>query len=300
MYRMERLVPAIGATVAGPLGVVHLPRMWLKGVLSAAGMLWEGYFDDYKGFNQFVSDRIGLDPEKWFPYLATMPTYAEAERWVRANATKLDPASIAASNEFVLTFLRPEENAARVRQRVGLTDASFRNSAMLINLDDWCTIHDELVAHKDEGIEPVIPGVSSSQAGLLGVLHLPRLWMKALLTGVKALPEGWNSGFGFDKRVADTVGFDLDAACAFIHAELPQYLAFEQWVVDRAGPVTDAKRTEWNAAIRAREKPEDKAAEERAEVGVPEMTHREVIMLNDMVDWQYLHDIAVDRKAAKA
>jgi hypothetical protein len=300
MYRMERLVPAVGATVAGPLGLVHLPRMWLKGVLSAAAMLWEGYFDDYKGFNQFVSDRIGLDPEQWFAYLKTMPTYAEAERWVRANATKTDPASIAAANEYILTFLRPEENAARVRDRVGIADTTFRNSALLINVDDWYTIHDELLAHKDEGIEPVIPSVSSSQTGLLGVMHLPRLWMKALLTGVKALPQGWNSGFGFDKRVADTVGFDLDEACAYIHAELPHYLVFEQWVADRVGPVTDAKRSEWNAAIRSREKPEDKAAEERAEAGVPEMSHRAVIMLNDMVDWQYLHAQAVERAAAKA
>ena len=50
-----------------------------------------------------------------------MPTYPEAEGYVAAHATKLDPASIAAVNEEVLSFLRPEENAAGVRARVGLT-----------------------------------------------------------------------------------------------------------------------------------------------------------------------------------
>ena len=38
MYRMQRIVPLIGATVTSPLGVMHLPRMWLKSVLSASGL----------------------------------------------------------------------------------------------------------------------------------------------------------------------------------------------------------------------------------------------------------------------
>lgn len=298
MYRPQRLVPLIGATVPGPLGVVHLPRMWLKAILSAAGMLPEGYYDHYFGFNQRVVDGLGLEPEPWFAYLATMPAYPETERYVLAHATKLDPPSIAAVNAEILTFPRAEESAAKVRERAGIADATYNNSAMLINFDDWCTTHHELVEHRDEEIEPQIPGVSSSQIGMLGIMHLPRLWMKALLAGVGALPEGWNSGHGFDKRVADTVGFDLAAACAFIHAELPQYLVFERWVAERIGPVDEARRFRCNELFRNRQKSEEKAAEERAEVGAAELTHCDVITLNDMVDWKYLHDRAVARRAA--
>ena len=269
--RMDRLVPLIPPAAVGPLGVAHLPRMWLKGILYASDSLFEGYVPHYRGFNQKVVDGIGLDPETFFAFLGTLPTYAETERWVRANAKRLTPASIPALNIEIASYQRPEAAAAATRARVGLDD-----------------------------IESIVPTISSGVAGPIGILHLPRLWMKALLTGVKALPEGWNSGFGFDKRVSDTIGMDLDAACAHIHAELPNYLQFENWVRDHMPAADDAAKAEWNLSFRTREKPADKSAEERAEVGVSEMTHCEVIMLNDMVDWKYLHDGAVARRAARA
>jgi hypothetical protein len=297
---MERVVPLIPPAVVGPLGVAHLPRMWLKAILNASEMLTEGYFPNYRGFNQKAVDGLGLDPEAFFAYLETMPTYPETERWVRANAKHLSPVAIAQLNIELVTFQRPEEAAAAVRTRVGLNDPYYRSSAALINLDDWFTMHEWLVAHRDDDLEPIIPTVSSGIAGPFGVLHLPRLWMKALLTGVKALPEGWNSGFGFDKRVSDTIGMDLDAACAYIHAELPNYLQFEDWVRANIAPPDEATKAQWNLDFRTREKSAEKSAEERAEVGVPEMTHCDVITLNNMIDWKYLHDRAVARKTAHA
>jgi len=297
---MERVVPLIPPAAAGPLGLAHLPRMWLKGILNAADMLWEGYFPNYRGFNQFLIDAVGLDREAFFAYLGTLPTYPETERWVRAHATKLNPGSIAEWNAFVATFERPEEAAAILRKRVGLDDPSLRISSQLLNLDDWYTMHEYLVAHRHDDLEPLYPTVSSGVTGPLGIAHLPRLWMKALLTGVGALPEGWNSGFGFDKRVADAIGMDLDAACAYIHAELPNYLQFEAWVRTHIPPADEATRAGWTAMVRAREKPAEKAAEERAEVGVPELAFCEVVLLNDMVDWKYQHDRVVARRATRA
>jgi hypothetical protein len=298
--RMERIVPLIGPTVVGPLGVAHLPRMWLKAALNSADALTEGYFPHYFGFNRKVVDGLGLDPEAFFGFLGTLPTYAETERWVREHATRIDPAGIAAVNIDVASFQRPEEPAAAVRARVGLDQPGFRLSQALISLDDWCTMHEWLLAHRGEVLEPIIPTVSSSTTGPLGIPHLPRLWMKATLTAVKALPEGWNSGFGFDKFVSDTIGLDLDAACAYIHAELPTYLQFEGWVTDHLPAYDEMTKWTWNGAIRGRQKGEEKAAEERAEAGVPELNHREAIMLNDMVDWTYLHERAVERRAARA
>src|SRR5208337_2092319 len=104
----------VGPTVAGPLGVSFLPRMWLKGILSAARALPDTYFDDYKGFNKKVVDALGLQPEAWFAFLKTMPTYLEAERYVKEHAAKLDTASIAALNADIASAPRQEENAAKV------------------------------------------------------------------------------------------------------------------------------------------------------------------------------------------
>jgi hypothetical protein len=299
--RLERIAPLIGATVAGPLGVVHLPRMWLKSVLSAAGMLTEGYYDNYKGFNQRVVDGLGLDPERWFAFLATMPTYPQAEDYVMAHATKLTPTAVAAVNAEVLTLLRPEENAAAVRARAGLTDAEFRNSARLLDFDDWYTMRAALVAHRDGGLAPIVPMVSSSQTGMFGVPHLPRLWMKALLASVDALPEGWKTGpnCGFDNLLAKTIGLDLAAACAFITAELPDYVQFEAWVRDRIAPPDDATKAQWTSKILALEKSEEQSAADLAEAGAPGLGIRDVILLNDLVDWKHMHDNVVAQQVAR-
>jgi hypothetical protein len=295
MARLERLAPLIGATVPGPLGVAMLPRMWYKGVLSAAGVLYDGYTDYHRGFNQRVVDGLGLEPDPWFAYLKTMPAYPAAEDYVRAHATKLDAASIAAVNEVVLTFERPEENAAGVRKRTGLDDPNFRNSALLLNWDDWFTMHEELMANRAGGLEPIVPMISSSQAGLLGIPHLPRLWIKALLSTVGALPAGWKTGVecGFDKVLAETIGLDLPATSAYISKELPNYLVFERWVAANIKPLDTAAKAQWTAKIATMEKPEETAAAELLEAGATSIKTRGVVLLNDLVDWKHMHDSLV-------
>ena len=300
MYRMEKIVPLIGATVQGPLGVSHLPRMWLKSVLSGAGMLWEGYFDNDKGFNHRVVAEIGLEPEAWFAFLATLPTYPQAEDYVRAHATNLNPASIAALNQGIATFLRPEENAVVVREKIGLADKGFTNSEQLLQLDDWWTIHNELVTHRQGGIEPLVPMVSSSQVSLLGIPHLPRLWIKALLNAVGALPKDWKTGkvCGFDNRLAGLIGLDIEATSAYINSELPNYLQFESWVRDHIAQPDAATKAKWIAEIAAMKKADEQGAAEVIECGATDPTIRGTVMLNDMVDWKHMHDHIVSKRVA--
>lgn len=300
MYRMEKLVPLIGPTVAGPLGVKHLPRMWLKSVLSAAGLLYAEYVDDDRGFNHRIVEDLGLEPDAWFAYLATMPAYPQTEDYVKAHARNLDAASIEKVNAAIENWERPPERAAEVRARVGLDAPDFRFSARLIDLDDWFTIHRELLAHRAERIEPIVPMVSSAQTGMWGVPHLPRMWIKALLAAVGALPAEWKTGpvCGFDKKLAQTIGLDLDAAVAYIGSELPDYLQFERWVSGRVGPVSDATKAEWAAGFLAMTKGEEAAAADLVEAGAPGLGVRSVILLNDVVDWKYMHDYALERRTA--
>ena len=294
---MEQLVPSVSSTVAGPLGIVHLPRLWLKAILAETDSLYEGWIPDYKGLNKLVVDALGIDPEAFFAFLATLPSYPETERWIAAHA-KPDAASIAASNSAILEFQRAEDLAAPARERLGIADTTERHSAMLNNYDDWDTMHRWLVEHQAEELAPIIPTVSSSSAGLLGAKHLPRLWIKALLKRVGALPDDYNTGCGFDAFAASTLGLDLDAAIAFIHAELPSYPAFERYVRDHID-VDPQKQSAYNAAIVGRQKPAEKAAAERAEIGVPELAFRDSIMCNDMLDWKALHDGVLARRALR-
>jgi len=302
MYRFERLVPLIGATVAGPLDVLMLPRTWLKSVLSAAGMLPEGYFDNDKGFNHRVVEDLGLEPEAFFAFLATMPTYPQAEDYVKAHATKLDAATIAAHNSGIESFLRPAEMCGPVRARVGITDADYRNSAILLNYDDWFSIHEEIIAHRSESIEPIVPMVSSGQMGMLGIPHLPRLWIKATLRAVGALKDGWKSGLecGFDKKVSGLIGLDLAATSAYIGAELPNYLEFEGWVSDHIAAPDAATKAKWVTDIISGQKGEEQGAAEVIEAGAPGLTLRGTVLLNDMVDWKHMHDHIVSRRAVRA
>ncbi|MGA2395612.1 MAG: hypothetical protein ABSH03_19905 [Candidatus Lustribacter sp.] len=297
---MERITPLIGPTVEGPLGVKMLPRTWLKSVLSAAGLLPEGYFDNDKGFNHRVVDVLGLEPEAFFGYLATMPTYPQAEEYVRKNAKRLDPATIAALNDGIVTYDRPEEAAAAVRALTGISDASVRNSQLLLCYDDWHALHTTLVAHRAEGIEPQVPMVSSGQVGLAGIPHLPRMWIKALLNAVGALHPEWKTGTvcGFDKKIAETIGLDLVAAVAYVNAELPNYLQFEGWVLDHIPKPDAATKAAWVSSVAAMQKTEDMAAAECKECGVAGAGLRGTVLLNDMVDWKYMHDRVAGSRAA--
>jgi hypothetical protein len=297
---MDKLVPLISSTVAGPLGVVHLPRMWLKATLARVGALYDGWIPDYRGFNKMVLDALGINEEAFFAFMDTLPSYPQTERWVRSNAAKLDSAAITASNATILGWEKPVDAAEQVRERVGLRDSTLRLSAKLNDLDDWYTAHTWLVEHRSAKLDPVIPGISTSSAGPLGVKHLPRLWMKALLNALGALPEGYNSGCGLDAYVAGLMELDLDAAIAFIHTELPDYLTFERWVREHVKALDPASVARYNETITTRQKPEEKAAADRLEAGVPELSFRDVILCNDMVDWKLLHDQVLARRATPA
>jgi hypothetical protein len=298
---MERIVPLIGASVVGPLGIQYLPRMWLKCVLSAAGMLWEGYFDHYKGFIQVVVDRLGLDPDAWFAFLKTVPTYLETEAYVRLHGRTTDADAISALNAYIETFVPSEEIAAPLLAHCGL-DASVRLGAVILNIDDPYTFHEELIRHRNDHIEPLIPMISSSQVGVLGIPHLPRLWVKAFLSSLNALPAGWKTGTdcGLDAKLAEMIDLDLPAACAFIESDLPSYLEFEKWLKLRVATFDESAQAALMEEILSLEKPEDLAAAELLECGAPGLGLRGVVLINDLVDWKYMHDHIVARRAALA
>jgi hypothetical protein len=291
MARIEKLVPLIGPTVVGPLGIMHVPRMWYKSALSASGRLAEGYVDSYRGFNQYVLDGLGVEPEPWFAFLATRPAYPQAEDYLREHATKLDAASIAAVNELITTRPRREESAAPVRALVGISDATYNNGARLLDFEDWHTIHDDLLAHAGAGIEPIVPMVSSSEMGFLEIPHLPRLWIKALLNALHALPAEWKTGIncGFDRRVAGMIGLDIEAATAYIQREVPHYLAFEQWVREQIGDPDEQKKSAWRSEIFALQKNDEQFQGDLPETGMPALTSHNTILINDLVDWYHMH-----------
>ena len=51
---MNTIVPLISSGVAGPLGVLHLPRLWLKLSLESVGKLAPGYPGAGTGYDVLV------------------------------------------------------------------------------------------------------------------------------------------------------------------------------------------------------------------------------------------------------
>ena len=139
---MEPIYPLISSSVKGPLGVCHLPRLWLKILLFACGRLPEGYRHGEGGFDEFTCDNIGVDRGAFVAYIENeKPDYQQLEAWVREHATKLDSASIAAHNEAILTRRMRDEIAIPRRAELNLTDTDLWNGVALNDLDDWACLH---------------------------------------------------------------------------------------------------------------------------------------------------------------
>ena len=77
------LIPLISSEIAGPLGAIHLPRLWSKLLLSASGQLEAGYDECGGGFDQMVLDGLNVDRDVAVNFVkSNKPTYPQLEQWV--------------------------------------------------------------------------------------------------------------------------------------------------------------------------------------------------------------------------
>lgn len=143
-------VPLISSAVAGPLGLIHLPRIWQKGLLGAVGKLADGYTDIGPGYDHMVLGAIGVDPEKAKAFIRqNKPTYAKFEAWIRAYpGVKLDKATIYKSNVAVQGYIHGDDTRKGILAGAGLPDDGSSNPGAidLNNLDDWTEFHKAVVS----------------------------------------------------------------------------------------------------------------------------------------------------------
>src|SRR5437867_3298168 len=85
-FSMNTIVPLISSGVAGPLGVIHLPRLWLKLSLECRGNLAAAYPGCGTGFDQMVIDGLGLKRDAVIDFIKTnCPTYPQFEAWIKSQ-----------------------------------------------------------------------------------------------------------------------------------------------------------------------------------------------------------------------
>ncbi len=141
---MSALIPLISSGVAGPLGAIHLPRLWSKVLLCAKDVLEDGYDECGQGFDQMVLDGLKLDRDAALSFIKdNLPTYAQFEKWVLDQRGGSIPASeIDASNAAIAGYDHADETRAEILAAAGIADdGSIKDAVNLNNLDDWSELH---------------------------------------------------------------------------------------------------------------------------------------------------------------
>jgi hypothetical protein len=146
----DKFVPMISSGVAGPLGVLHLPRLWLKVSLESRGKLADGYPGIGKGYDMMVCQALNLNPDAVKKYISeSKPNYAQFEGWVKKQpGVKLDKASVYKINSAIRGYIHDDGTRKGILSASGITDESGVNPGAvdLNNLDDWYEFHKAVLA----------------------------------------------------------------------------------------------------------------------------------------------------------
>jgi len=138
---MSSIVPLISSGTAGPLGVLHLPRLWQKLSLESAGKLAAGYPGAGKGYDQMVIDGLGLQRDAVINFVkSSKPSYPQFEAWVKSQpGAKLDKASVDALNASITGYNHDDDTRKSILGANGLPDdaSAAKDAINLNNLDDW-------------------------------------------------------------------------------------------------------------------------------------------------------------------
>src|ERR1043166_9023693 len=140
----DTYVPMISSGTAGPLGVLHLPRLWQKVSLESAGKLAPGYPGIGRGFDAMTCAALGLDEQAVRDYIMQKkPTYPQFEAWVKQNAKTMNRSSIEKHNAAVRGYNHEDATRKEILGNCGVPDdaSAFKDAVNLNNLDDWYEFH---------------------------------------------------------------------------------------------------------------------------------------------------------------
>src|SRR6266567_6813042 len=119
----DTYVPMISSGTAGPLGVLHLPRLWLKVSLESQGKLAAGYPGIGRGYDAMTCAALGLEEQAVKDFIKkNKPTYPAFEAWVKKNAKSLDRQSIDKHNAAVRGYNHDDETRKSILGASGMAD----------------------------------------------------------------------------------------------------------------------------------------------------------------------------------
>lgn len=140
----SNIIPLISSGTAGPLGVLHLPRLWLKASLGAAGKLHSDYPAIGCGYDQMVLDGLGIAKGDFERFIAdSKPSYIELENWIlQQKGGSLDQDAVDKLNAAITGYIHDDATRKEVLGGAGREDdGTIKDAVNLNNLDDWAIFH---------------------------------------------------------------------------------------------------------------------------------------------------------------
>ena len=137
-----KFIPMISSGIAGPLGVLHLPRLWQKASLGAAGLLHDDYPACGKGYDNMLLEALlaFIKDQK--------PTYPECEAWILSQkGGALDPEAVRTLNSAIAGYLHDDATRKAILEENNIEDSgAIKDAVNLNNLDDWKAFHRDVLA----------------------------------------------------------------------------------------------------------------------------------------------------------
>ena len=144
----DKIVPLISSGTKGPLGVLHLPRLWQKVSLEAANKIADGYPGIGDGYDTMVINGLGLKADAVRAYITNdKPTYPQFEAWIQGqDGATLDADSIGTLNDSITGYNHDDATRQGILSANGLPDGDPQDAVNLNNLDDWLEFHSAEIA----------------------------------------------------------------------------------------------------------------------------------------------------------
>lgn len=145
---MSQIIPLISSGTRGPIGVLHLPRLWQKVSLDIVGKLNSEYPAIGGGYDQMVLDGLGIANETFLAFMQSKPTYPQLEAWVlEQKGGSLDTSIVEPLNAAIIGYNHADTTRKEILAASGLEDdGTILDAVSLNNLDDWQCFHADVIA----------------------------------------------------------------------------------------------------------------------------------------------------------
>lgn len=145
---MSKTIPLISSGIAGPIGVLHLPRLWQKVSLEKVGKLHDEYPGIGAGYDQMVLDGIGIENEAFSSFMDSKPTYPQLEKWILdQKGGALDADAVKSLNDSIVGYNHDDDTRKGILNETGIEDdGSILDAINLNNLEDWFGFHAQEIA----------------------------------------------------------------------------------------------------------------------------------------------------------